>query len=82
MVHVWDGAVTMTTLETRPLQLTPRQREVVGLRLRRLGRREIAHLLGIQPRTVRSHLDVARLSNGFAEELDLLLAADRDERDA
>lgn len=56
------------------LHLTPRQRDVVELRLRRLGRREIAHRLGITPRCVRSHLDDARRRNGLQDELALLIA--------
>lgn len=60
------------------LHLTPRQREVVALRLRRLGRREIAHRLGISPVTVRDHLDDAREANGVDDEVDLLLAAARE----
>ena len=60
------------------LSLTPRQREVVELRLRRLGRREIAHRLGISPETVRAHLDDARECNGVSDELELLLVADRE----
>jgi DNA-binding CsgD family transcriptional regulator len=62
------------------LSLTPRQREVVDLRLRRLGRREIAHRLGISPSTVREQLDRARDANGLVDELELLLAVDRQRR--
>lgn len=65
------------TLSPPALNLTPRQRRVVELRLRHLGRREIADRLGITPRGVRKHLDEARRSNGFEDELDLLLTADR-----
>lgn len=61
-----------------PLQLTPRQRAVVDLRLCRLGRREIAHRLGISPETVRAHLDDARARNGVSDEVDLLLVAVRE----
>ena len=63
-----------------PLTLTPREREVVDLRLSRLGRREIAERLGISSRAVRKHLDQARARNGAGDELDLLLAADRQGR--
>jgi DNA-binding CsgD family transcriptional regulator len=65
------------TLAMPSLDLTPRQRRVVELRLRRLGRREIAGLLGISPDTVRAHLDDARRHNGLQDELELLLQADR-----
>jgi DNA-binding CsgD family transcriptional regulator len=65
------------TLAIASLDLTPRQRRVVELRLRHLGRREIAERLGISPRGVRKHLDEARRSNGLEDEVDLLLAADR-----
>lgn len=58
--------------------LTPRQRQVVTLRLRRLGRREIAHRLGISPRAVRFHLDEARAIAGASDEVDLLLALTRE----
>lgn len=60
------------------MRLTPRQREVVGLRLRRLGRREIAHRLGISPDTVRHHLDEARAAAGASDEVELLLAVTRE----
>jgi DNA-binding CsgD family transcriptional regulator len=60
------------------LHLTPRQRQVVGFRLRRLGRREIAHRLGISPRAVRFHLDEARAGNGMSDEVELLLNAARE----
>lgn len=63
---------------TNELHLTPRQREVVGLRLRRLGRREIAHRLGISPETVRDHIDDARAANGARDEVELLLAVARE----
>jgi DNA-binding NarL/FixJ family response regulator len=62
------------------LRLTPRQRLVVELRLRRLGRREIAHELGISAATVREHLDTARVANGLQDETELLIAADRESR--
>lgn len=63
---------------TKELHLTPRQREVVSLRLRRLGRREIAHRLGISPRAVRFHLDEARAGIGASDEVELLLAVARE----
>lgn len=62
------------------LQLTPRQRRVVELRLRRFGRREIARQLGISPETVRDHLDDARSTNGYVDEVALLIAFDRELR--
>lgn len=62
------------------LRLTPRQRRVLDLRLRRFGRREIARQLGISPRTVRKHLDEARKINGFDGEFELQIAADRERR--
>lgn len=65
------------TLTLPSLDVTPRQRRVIELRLRRLGRREIADRLGIRPSTVRAHLDEARRTNGLADEVDLLLMADR-----
>lgn len=61
------------------LDITPRQREIVRLRLRGLGRREIAHRLGISPETVRDHLDEARARTGAADEVALLLAISREE---
>lgn len=64
----------MTVAARDELHLTPRQREIVGLRLRRLGRREIAYRLGISPDTVRHHLDEARINSGASDEVDLLLA--------
>jgi DNA-binding CsgD family transcriptional regulator len=67
-------------MATGQLRLTPRQQRVVMLRLRRYGRREIAHQLGISPDGVRRHLDKARHANGFDDELGLLLAADREQR--
>ena len=63
-----------------PLRLSPRQRAIVDLRLRRLGRREVAHVLGISPETVREHIDRARERNGLEDEVDLLLAAEREAR--
>lgn len=54
--------------------LSPRQREVVDLRLRRMGRREIAQRLGISPATVRHHIDEARVANNLVDEVDLLIA--------
>ena len=62
------------------LRLRPRERAIVDLLLRRRGRREIAHELGISPRTVREYIDNARERNGLADEVDLLLAADRERR--
>lgn len=69
--------MTLAMAVPSSLELTPRQRRVVELRLRRLGRREIAALLGISPKTVRDHLDEARRANGLQDELELLLTADR-----
>jgi DNA-binding CsgD family transcriptional regulator len=62
------------------LRITPRQRRVIELRLERLGRREIAHRLGISPATVREQLDRARAANKLVDEVDLLLAVDRERR--
>jgi DNA-binding CsgD family transcriptional regulator len=70
----------VTVAVSDKLRLTPRQSIVVQLRLRRLGRREIAHQLGISPETVRDHLDDARAANGFEDETALLIAADRETR--
>ena len=56
------------------LRLTERQREVMSLRLDGLGRREVAHRLRIVPKTVRKHIDDARLANGAPDELRLLVA--------
>lgn len=64
------------------MQLTPRQTRVVDLRLKRLGRREIAHALGVSVRTVKADLDQARAAIGACDEVELLIAADRARRGA
>ena len=64
----------------RTLILNPHQRKVIDLRLRGYGRRQIAHMLGIAPKTVRYHLDRARTANDLVDELDLLIARDRELR--
>lgn len=68
----------MTTTPAELLQLTTREREVVDLRLRRMGRREIAHLLGISPVVVKQTLDRARRRNGCEDEVVLLIRVTRE----
>jgi DNA-binding NarL/FixJ family response regulator len=62
------------------LQLTPRQWRVVEMRLRGRGRRQIAAALGLSTRTVHEEFDRARAANGLVDEVDLLLAVDRERR--
>ncbi len=62
------------------LQITPRQRRVVELRLGGKGRRQIAQELGLSRRTVKEDLDRARAAVGATDEVELLIAVDRETR--
>lgn len=67
-------------MDRESLALTCRQQEVLKLRLVGRGRRQIAHILGVSPRTVKDDLDRARAVVGAADEIDLLLRVDRLQR--
>lgn len=45
-------------------RLSPRQREVLTLMAEGLGRREIAHRMGLSPETVKNHLSMAYMRLG------------------
>ena len=47
-----------------PSLITPRQREVVELLAQGLSNEEVAHALGISPRTAKAHCDVLRQKLG------------------
>ena len=47
-----------------PSTITPRQHEVIELIAQGLSNEEIAHVLGISPRTAKSHCDVLRQKLG------------------
>jgi len=47
-----------------PSSITPRQREVIELIAQGLSNEEVAHALGISPRTAKAHCDVLRQKLG------------------
>lgn len=61
-------------------RLTPREREVLRLRVQGLGTGQIAKSLGITPHTVRKHLDNAVSHTGTGDLVVAAVLFDRAER--
>jgi DNA-binding CsgD family transcriptional regulator len=55
------------------MNLTPRERQVMALRAKQKGIREIAHDLAITPDTARKHRDNAVQRSGLGSEMALVL---------
>jgi len=72
--ELWmESALTMNLLNNRPISLSKRQSELVGLLVQGLKNKEIAHTLGISEGTVKTYLTTLYEKVGARDRFELAL---------
>jgi DNA-binding NarL/FixJ family response regulator len=80
--QIWmENTLSMSLLNLRPIKLSPRQRQLIGLLVRGLKNKEIALTLGISEATVKAYLTTLFEKVGAKDRFELALFGLKNFRD-